>query len=199
MPAPRIPEPRLAEIASELAYALDEMVDVTCQDMAPLWLDATHRERAFLDDRVHGALGFEPSARYRGLSKGAKSKYRGLAAWRHAVVWRGVIDRIEDPAFRGAMVSIYFSPYPKNEPPYSWSSSAADAPGAARAGGPRELKKLAKEGCFVALMDLRRVRAELQEGQDEESRHLSELLKAATRKSLVDELKLEDHDLGSLR
>ena len=145
MPAPALTDEQAATLIDELAEALEEMITSTCLDMAPLWLDATREQRAYLDGHAVRELDFAPSERYRQLSKGARCKYRQLAAWRHAVIWLSVADEI-DPTFRDAMLAMYFTPFPDNEPPYAWSSRASGAPGVERFGNASTLKDLGEGG-----------------------------------------------------
>lgn len=178
-------------LVEELAVALEELMDQTCADMGPLWVEATRNARAFLDEHATFTLGFAPSPRFVGLSKGARSRYRELAAWRHAVLWREVTPRVEDEEYREAMRVVYFTRYPDNEPPYAWSQRASDAPGVAAFGSATTLKHRAKEGCWHAVRILRRERLALKQGAwSEELR--AELLRAATGSSLRDVLKLEE-------
>jgi hypothetical protein len=193
MRAPALTDEEAEALCDELALALDELRSTTCFDMVPLWLDATREPRKLLAPQAIPELGFTPSPRYLRLSKGARSKYRGLAAWRHAVIWRRVRPRIEDPDHRDALEAVYFTPYASNEPPYAWSSSAAKAPAVGRFGSATTLKHWAKDGCWHSVALLRRERRQLEVGRWADGVR-AHLLKPATRDTLRDELKLEDHD-----
>lgn len=180
------------ELTDELAAALEEMMDCTCAEMAPLWAEATRDKRAYLDAHAETDLGFVPSARYRALSKGSRSKYRQLAAWRHAVIWRRTREQVPTD-WRDAMVAVYFTPFPENAPPYAWSSRASGAPGALRFASASTLKEHAKEGCWWSVGVLRKHRHRLTEGGRWARELRAELLEPATGESLRDVLKLEDH------
>lgn len=193
MNAPKLNPEQEADLVDALAAALEAMIDQSCADMGPLWVEATRAERAYLGDGAVSALGFTPSPRYLSLSKGARSRYRGLAAWRHAILWREIESRIDDPDFRAALRAVYFTPYPDNAPPYAWSSRASDAPDVARFESPTSLKHLAKEGCWQALRLLGEERDLLRTGGDWLSELCALLLRAAVRDSNRELLKLEDH------
>ncbi|MFT5685540.1 MAG: hypothetical protein ACI8RZ_006494, partial [Myxococcota bacterium] len=145
-------------LTDELAEALETMIDTSCADMGPLWLEATRRARNGLGSARVPNLGFAPSAKYLALGKSSRSKYRGLAAWRHAVLWQGVLGEIEDEDFREALRTVYFTPFPTNKPPYAWSSKASAAPGVGQFESPTTLKHQAKEGCFQTVQVLRDIR-----------------------------------------
>lgn len=179
-------------LVDELAAALEEMVDRTCFEMAPLWVEATREARVCLGGAL-SELGFLPSQRYVSLWKGARRRYRGLAAWRHAVLWRRVDRAVVDDDFRAALDAVYFTPFPDNVPPYAWSGSAAGVPGAERFGSPTSLKHHAKEAAWLTVAALRAERQRLRCGAWKDELR-AELLKPATRDSLRDVLKLEDHD-----
>ncbi len=193
MNAPSLTTAQLAGLVEALAAALERMLDESCPDMGPLWVEATRAERAYLGDGAVTELGFAPSPRYLALSKGARSRYRGLAAWRHAVLWREIEARVEDPDFRAALRAVYFTPYPDNAPPYAWSSRASDAPGVERFESPTSLKHLAKEGCWHTLRLLSAERATLRARGDWLSELCALLLRPAVRDSNRELLKLEDH------
>ena len=191
MDAPRLTDSEAEVLIEELAAALEAMVDHTCDDMGPLWLEATREARQNLEDHGLADLGFAPSPRYVALSKGARSRYRSLAAWRHAVLWQPV--RVSDRDYRAAMETVYFSFYPDNAPPYAWSSRASEAPGVERWPSPTTLKHQAKEGCCDALAQLRSIERRLKDEGSWATELRALLLKPATRDSLRDVLKLEEH------
>ncbi len=141
-------------LLEELAASLEALHDRTCPEMAALWIDGTRRERTELGEATFTRLPFEMSERYRKLGPSGQTKYRGLALWRFAVLWREVAARVPEPEHRDALLAMYFTPYPLDEPPYSWSQRASAAPDVARFGGPSELKKFAKEGCWHSLVVL---------------------------------------------
>lgn len=196
---PEIAEDDRVRLIGELAEALDAMVDQSCAEMAPLWLAATRTERAQLQGEVRLDLGFMPSPRYIALGKGSRSKYRALAAWRHAVLWREAERAVEDADFRAAMRAVYFAPFPSNEPPYAWSSSAAGAPGVRADHSAKTLKAWAKEGCAATLKALRREHKRLAAQTDILSEVEAGLLKVATLDTVEHVLKLEDHPSGDLK
>jgi hypothetical protein len=178
-----------ARLIDELAAALEDMMDCTCPDMGPLWLDATRSERVWVGGAID--LPFRPSPRYLALSKGSRSKYRGLAAWRHAVTWQDALVPV-DPDFRAAAEAVYFSPYPSNEPPYSWSQSAEGAPGMEKFPSASELKRWAKEGAWHAVVVLRKKAAALHEAGSWHEEVREKLVRTGCRESLTDVLKLEE-------
>lgn len=192
MNAPSLTLEQREALLDGLAAALEAMIDQTCPDMGPLWVEATRAERAYLGEDATPSLGFEPSARYLGLSKGARSRYRGLAAWRHAVLWREIAPRLQEATFADAMRAVYFTPYPDNAPPYAWSERARDCPEVDRFESPTSLKHLAKEGCWEALRLLREERARLSARGDWAGELVSILMRPGARDSLRDVLKLED-------
>lgn len=193
MNAPSLTPEQHDELVDALAEALEEMIDQSCPDMGPLWVEATRAERAYLGESALSELGFRPSPRYMSLSKGARSRYRGLAAWRHAVVWRRIQPRIEDPDFRAALRAVYFTPFPDNAPPYAWSSRASDAPDVESFESPTTLKHHAKEGCWHTLRLLSAERDTLKARGDWLSELCALLLRPAVRDSNRELLKLEDH------
>lgn len=193
MNAPSLTPEQHTALVDDLAAALELMIDQSCPDMGPLWVEATRAERAYLGDAAVSELGFTPSPRYRSLSKGSRSRYRGLAAWRHAILWRKIELRIQDSDFRAALRAVYFTPYPDNTPPYAWSSKATGAPDVRRFESPTTLKEQAKEGCWHALRLLSAERAELGARGDWLSELCALLLRPAVRDSNRELLKLEDH------
>lgn len=193
MNAPSLTPEQRDDLVDALAAALELMIDQSCPDMGPLWVEATRAERAYLGDAAVHELGFTPSPRYLSLSKGARSRYRGLAAWRHATLWRGIELRIQDLDFRAALRAVYFTPYPDNAPPYAWSSKASDAPDVGTFQSPTTLKEQAKEGCWLTLRLLSEEREELKARGDWLSELCALLLRPSVRESNRDLLKLEDH------
>ncbi len=182
-------------LIDELAEALETMIDTSCADMGPLWLEATRSARNGLGKSRVPDLGFAPSEKYLALGNSSKSKYRGLAAWRHAVLWQGVAARLKEPAFQAAMEAVYFTPFPSNKPPYAWSSKASSAPDVAQFDSPTTLKHQAKEGCFQSVQVLRDIRHALFRDGSWDSIVRSDLLQPGTRDTLRDVLKLEEHPL----
>jgi len=195
MGAGRVSESESDAIVAELGVSLLDMLDRTCADMVPLWLDATRKARSDgLREHAVPGLGFVPGERYFRLGKGSQAKYRTLAAWRHAMLWRR--PAIEDADFRRAVDALYFTPFPDNVPPYAWSHSAAKAPGVGKFPSATTLKAWAKEGCAVGVAALRRDRESLRAGPSglaDEFR--ADLLRAATHASVEDVLKLEEMKL----
>src|SRR5688500_8585171 len=96
MHVPSLPAAEAAELVEQLAQALEELVDQSCEEMGPLWLAASRSARSMLGEHALPDMGFEPSEAFLRLSKGAHSRYRSLAAWRHAVLWRGTLCHVED-------------------------------------------------------------------------------------------------------
>ncbi len=193
MELPTLESEQAEALLDELAEALEELMDRSCLDMGPIWLEATREQRAYLGEHSQPELGFEPSKRYLSLGKSSRSKYRGLAAWRHAVLWRGAAEAVEDPDFRAAMECVYFTPYPKNAPPYAWSQRASAAPGVERFEDANTLKKYAKEGCFQSLQALLAEQRALEAESSWYHELLVLLLRPATRPTLWEVLKLDEH------
>lgn len=185
MEPPRLTEEQANDLVESLAEALESLVDRTCLDMAPLWLEATLQARLPLGS--HGWDTFHPSDRYLRLGKGGRSKYRGLAAWRHAVLWRGCLERLTD--WRSALEATYFTPYPDNAPPYAWSQRATGIPGFA---SPTTLKEQAKNGAWETVQHL--LDEQATPPADARAELVADLLRVATRESLRDTLKLEEHE-----
>lgn len=190
MSSPRLTDADRDALVEELAVALEELLDHTCAEMAPLWLDATRSARAPLGAAAELELGFEPSAAFLALGKAGRSKYRALAAWRHAVLWKDLLPGLGD--WRAATETVYFTPYPANRPPYAWTRGAAEAPGAERFPSPTTLKHHAKEGARELVQGLLDLLAS--PGVDERAEIEADLLRVATRETLTDVLKLEELD-----
>lgn len=191
MEPPKLSEAEQEQLLEELAQALEDLRDRCCAEMVPLWLSSSLAARKHIGEGTFSQLDFEPSKEFFGLSKGAKSRYRALAAWRHAVLWQRTLEALEDPDFRAATEAMYFEPYPANAPPYAWSQSAAKAPRVGRFDSPTTLKHWAKEGCQATLAELSRQIKVLQVGNwPSELRSL--LLKPSVRSSVREVLKLED-------
>jgi len=180
-------------LVDELGDALDALMADTCREMGPLWVRVTHRVRVSMGLKGDPNLGFEPSRRLLELSKGMQSKYATFAAWRHAVIWRGVLPRMTNQRQRAAVQTIYFTPYPSNLPPYAWSQSAAEAPGIDAIGGAALAKSRAVDGCAESLELLT---AELNENN--RGTFLQEIkakfLGIAVRDSVKDVLKISDRE-----
>ena len=139
----RLSDKEDAKLVAELAAALEEAVDRSCLETAPLWLEATRRHRAELA-RTEMSVPWTASAKYLALGRPSRSKYRSLAVWRHAVVWKQVLPTLSPAEQKRALETIYFTKFPSNVPPYAWSKAAASAPGVKDFGGPRPLKALAR-------------------------------------------------------
>lgn len=189
----RLNEAEDAALVSELAAALEEAVDCSCPETAALWLAATTRTRSELM-HTELTLGFVPSDKFLALGRSSRTKYRCLAVWRHAVLWKGVLPKVPGQKEKQALEAVYFTPYPKNEPPYAWSSAASEAPGIQAFDGPRQLKKLARSGAEQSLHLLCSYLKQL------DSKHLLEdltfkLIKPAVTTSACDVLKLEKTDI----
>lgn len=176
-------------LTEEIASALEQMMDLTCAEMGPLWLEATRQQRVHLG--TVNELPFRPSPKYLALNKSSRSKYRGLAAWRHAVMWQDVLVEVADGDYRAATEAMYFTPYPANEPPYAWSRSGERAPGVASFGTATTLKDYAKEGAWHTVAALRRRARELEANGSWHFEVRAGLVRVGCRDSLVDVLKLE--------
>lgn len=194
MEAPQLSEAERDSLVDELATALDEMVRKSCAEMAPLWIRATRQARTGLGDAQVTELGFAPSQRYLALSKGARSRYAQLAAWRHAVLWQAILRDLDDPDHAEAVQTVYFTPYPHDAPPYAWSQRVSDAPGIERFPSPSTLKNWSKEGCWRSVALLRALRRRLLDDGSWGAELRADLLKAGCRDSLRDVLKLDDFD-----
>ncbi|MED5371331.1 MAG: hypothetical protein VX899_09985 [Myxococcota bacterium] len=185
----RLSEEEDQQLVSELAAALEQVVDQSCMEMSPLWLAATQRARAELA-RTEMAMPFEPSRRYLALGRPSRSKYRSLAVFRHAVIWKQVLPKLSDSRQREALKVVYFTPFPDNVPPYAWSKAAAKAPGVKGFGGPRLLKALARSGAEEAVLTL----CEEMDALDQQQvlgELVFRLLKPAVTTTACDVLKLE--------
>lgn len=179
-----------AEIIDELARALMRLAKQTCLDMVPLYLAGSRLARRDVAQNLGGELEFRPSKQYLALSRGTQNRYRQLACWRHAVLWKAQA-LVLDADFRDAMNAVYFTPC-VSEPPYAWSRAASAAPGADRFPSAATLRDWAKEGCWQSIRSLRSVvrntpptslRAELEAG----------LVRVGCRDTLRDVLKLDAH------
>ncbi len=190
MNAPAIPESEEEALLDELADALQEVVESSCAEMAPLWLAGTRLARRDLTRTVPD-LGIELSEACRRLSRGTQNRYRALACWRHALVWKGVLAEV-DPDFAQATRALYFSPYPEGTPPYAWSQRVSDAPNAAEFPSAQTLKDWAKEGCWSSVEALRQRCREHPEKTVRDEVELR-LLKVSCRDTLSDVLKLDAH------
>lgn len=189
MDQPSMSTDQTEKLLDELADALQAVVESSCAEMVPLWLAGTRLARRDLPSTLDD-MGFSPSARYAGLGRGTQNRYRQLACWRHAMVWRGKLAEVDD-RYRPAVEALYFTPYPAGEPPYAWSEKPSDAPDAPRFDSPTLLRDRAKRGCFQAVAVLRRELRELPFTTlyDEVVRSL---VRTGCRDTLKDTLKLED-------
>ena len=189
----RLTESQDAALVSELAAALEEAVDRSCPETAALWLAATIRCRSELM-HTELTLGFAPSAKFLALGRSSRTKYRSLAVWRHAVLWKEVLPKLKGDQEKQALEAVYFTPFPQNTPPYAWSSAASNAPGIQAFDGPRQLKRLAKLGAeksvrslcaYIEKLDKTQLLGEL----------TYKLIKPGVSTSACDVLKLEKTDL----
>jgi hypothetical protein len=179
-------------IIDRLAGALDALRVRTCREMVPLWVEGTRRERELLGE-VFEDLGFAVSKRYRALSAGARSRYRYLATWRHAVLCEEVAERVVDPDYADAVRVVYFTPYPANKPPYAWSSRASEAPGVERFPSATTLKHYAKEGAWHTGEVLRQICRELSRDPSFYAEVRAAFVRSGCRDTVREVLKLEDH------
>ncbi len=193
MSSHRLSPEQAERIVEELAGALEEMVDRSCFEMAALWQAETRRARRELGEHAIREADFEPSPRYLRLSPGQRSKYRGLASWRHACLWRDIVPRIDDD-FGRAVDAVYFTPYPRNEPPYAWSSRASACPRLADFPNATTLKNWGKEGAWASGDLLAAECAKLLVG-DRADEIRAAILRCASRRSVHEVLKLDDFPL----
>lgn len=180
-------------LVDELVDALHDVIDSSgCLDMAPLyWIATLQERREFLrhvdpDDAVPSV-----SPRLRRLGKSSRTKYACLSVWRHAVLWRRVGERV-DPDFRRAMDALYFTPYKENRPPYAWSRKSSEAPGVETFDGPNELDRLAREGCWLTIIALRREVADWNDGSIAGVARKAFVRAGVRRRTLRDQLRLEE-------
>lgn len=191
MEPPKLSEAEKEQLLEELAQALEDLRDRCCAEMVPLWLSSSRAAREQIGESTFSDLDFDPSKHFLALSKGARSRYRGLAAWRHAVLWQGTLATVEDRDYREATDAMYFVPFPADTPPYAWSQNATAAPHIDRFPTPTTFKNWAKEGCNATLAALTRKIQVLQRG-DWPSELRSILLKPSVRPSVREVLKLEE-------
>lgn len=176
-----------SSLADELAEALEQMVDTTCLDMLPLYVQAT-KPAAKRHLESTSALG-HVSPRVLKMSRSSRTKYGVLAAFRHAVIWTGVLDDV-DPDFGRAVRDLYFTPYPRNRAPYAWTARSSECPAAGRwQEGPNHLDRMAKEGCWAAICLLRGIVAE---GGDAMQQARADFVACALKKTAKDVLRLEE-------
>ena len=175
-------------LVDELLDALDASIESSgCPDMAPLWFIATTRpRREFL--RSEGVVQGVPE-HLKHWRPPKRSKYAALVAWRHVVLWRGLLDWLETK-YRKAVRDIYFSPFEDNVPPYSWSKASSKAPNASLYSSPSTLDLRASSGCRLLFEELQRL-AEPAMGAslDEEAR--AAFAAPAARRTLRDVLRIE--------
>lgn len=137
-------------LLDELLDVLDRVVETSgCQDMRPLWLVATQRLRAERLRQVPGHVQSVPE-RIRAWGKSVRSKYAALAAWRHAVLQTGILGAIHADQRRAVEV-LYFTPFDRNDAPYSWSQASSRAPGASAYSSPSVLDVRARAGCAASV------------------------------------------------
>lgn len=136
-------ENRLVE---DLLDVLDRVVDSSgCRDMAPLWLVATQKVRADRLRQSAGKVGSVPD-KFMMWKKDIRSKWAALAAWRHAVLQSGILSALGSREQR-AVEAIYFTPFERNDTPYSWSRASSRAPAAHDWSSATALDARAKAGC----------------------------------------------------
>lgn len=192
MKTPKPRDPEVQALQDELALVLQRMADETCNSMVPLWLQGTLRiRRKHFGPQSEGVLSFEPSKELLALGKSCRSKYQALACWRHAVLWRNILEKVE-PEFARATKAVYFTRFPPDQKPFSWSKKVSDAPDAGGWPSPSTLKNHAKEGCWHSVAELRKEVWAAGEGRaiDEVKR---KFLEAGSAKTLRHQLKLDEH------
>lgn len=148
MPAQRFEMTQEEEdrLLDELLDVLDRVVAASgCRDMAPLWLLATRAARGEHFRSVEGPA-IQVPIQIRAWAKSMRSKYAGLAAWRHAVLLERVLDAL-DPASARAVEAMYFTPAEENAPPYSWSRASARHPSAGEWPSASTFDQRARRGC----------------------------------------------------
>lgn len=190
MTAPKLSEDEEERLVDELAAALQGVVETSCGEMAPLWLAGTRLARRDLSSTVPD-LGFPLSDACARLSRGTQNRYRALACWRHALLWRGVLEQV-DPDFARAVTALYFTPYPDGRPPYAWSRRVSSAPRADCFKTADTLKHWAKQGCWDSVERLRSHCRDLPE-QTVCDEVVLRIVKTGCRDTLRDVLKLDDH------
>lgn len=193
---PGLSDAEEAALVEELAEALERAVDASgCPDMLPLYLRATERERGewLRGDLVRGQVP-EVSPALRALGKASWTKYGCLAAWRHAVLWRRLVEALEGD-FRAGVQALYFTPYPDNAPPYAWTRRSSDAPLVGAFHGPNDLDEMAREGCWRTVQALREQAAPARWAKDGWAGAARQaFVKAAIkRRTLREVLRLEAH------
>lgn len=153
-------------LANELARALDEVVNRTgCKSTYRLWAEATQSTR----ERIFGgtSLGVRLAAVVPMMSAPSRSKYRALAAWRHAVIWRGALEHIQPvDRERLAVSGIWFTRVAVDATPFSWSKKTSSAPHVHHFAGPAEMRDLAKSGCWQSVEFLRKHAEDLVAARD---------------------------------
>lgn len=187
----RLTDAEEQKLVDDLASALEQVIDTSgCLDMHWLYLLATQRPRhEFLSEDPWGRSSPPLTPRLAAMVKGSRSKYGALAAWRHAVLWRSVRERI-DPDFRSAVDALYFTPYEENAPPYAWSKASSGAPNAGKFPSPNELDRFAKEGCWATVLLLRELAGSHADSVLDEA--TAAFTRMGIKKSLKDVLRLEE-------
>jgi hypothetical protein len=186
-----LPDEQGEAILGQVLDALDKMVQLSCIDMLPLWLRASLRVRQDLLKRPLKAPEYPGHLAGRS-HRGSQTKYKALAGWRHVVVWREALSRLEDlgcPDALNALKMVYFQPYPRNKPPYSFSRKTSAAPGFPVGQDVETVRAFAERGIIETLKILLKDRESLQGNGD--GREL-DVLELGLKKSLVDVLKLEE-------
>ena len=186
---PQSSYPDQLTLENELIDAFERLSDSTCADMAPLWLAATRSAREGLLEQATWTE--PPTDRYLRMAPASKSKYRALAAWRHAVMWREAhrLANLDQPD-REVVDAIYFTPAP-NSAPYSWSRSAADCPALPRGANPSWVKERASEVAGELLGALIQEHGRFHGLPNNWDQTAARILAVATRPTLDDVLKLE--------
>jgi len=189
----------LETLLDSLAVALGEMVDMTCPDMRPLWLELSLPVRHRLLEGAGERLPEVPERLKVPISKASRSKYKSLAGWRHTLVWQGWLLAPEPgrktqtgtPDARGAVAAIYFTPYPLNRPPYAFSGQTSAIPGLdSTVSSVGRLRALARRGCWESIKWIRGRYRYLQSAELDDD---LEFLELGLKRSLRDVLKLEKH------
>lgn len=187
-PKTRLSDAEEIQLTNELLDALDEVEATSgCLDMIPLWFLATREPRAeFL--KSDGVIQNVPP-HIKGWRPPKRSKYTALAAWRHAVLWQRLLDGLVQK-YRNAVQDLYFTPFPENQPPYSWSRASSRAPGAGRYSSPSVLDDRARRGCAQLLEQLT-ARAEPPDGASLLDEARAAFIARGARKTLRDVLRIK--------
>ena len=181
-------------LLDEILEVLDQVVETSgCRDMWHLWLRDTDRIRRELIRSVPERVTGVPD-HLQAFSRSKRSKYGALAAWRHAVLMADALEDDEiDERCGQAVRDIYFTPFPENKPPYSWSKCSSSCPGARCWDSPTVLDLRAAQGCRDSVERLK-ARVDEDAGQSVADELRRRLLERGTRDTLRDVLRYDTLD-----